>query len=140
MDNLYDVAQKVNKEMFPDCDFVPTCGGRGQRHPHNLVGNMFRINDPESVRVGDCFLAGRLKKGDLFLCTNHSGDCFQNYIYIREYANCLVSEPKWSFGSYGIGDSEIVKLNPGEFDILKDGGRVEREMNSGRKKNNIETG
>lgn len=128
MENLYDVARKINEEAYPDYDFVPTIGGRGQRHPHNMVGNLYRIKNPKSVRVGNCFLSGRLKKGDLFLCTNHSGDCFQNYIYVNEYANCLVSESRWSFGSYGIGDSEIVKLNEGEFDILKNGGRVEREM------------
>lgn len=79
------------------------------------------------MRVGICFLAGRLKEGDLFLCTNHSGDCFQNYMYVEEYANCLIGNRNYTFGSYGIGDSEIVKLNEGEFDILKSGGRVKRE-------------
>jgi len=129
VENLYDVAKKVNEAMFPDHDFVPTIGGRGQRHPHGMVGNLFRIKDPNSVRVGCCFLAGRLKEGDLFLCTNHSGDCFQNYIYVNEYANCLIGEPKWSFGSYGIGDSEKVGLKPGEFEILSGGGRVEIDQN-----------
>lgn len=107
-------------------DFVQTSPcGHGQRHPHGLVGKLWRINNPDSVRVGDCFLKGRLKKGDLFLCIAHSGDCFQHYIYVEEYSNCLIGNPKWRFGSYGIGDSDPVDLENGAFDILRGGGRIE---------------
>lgn len=127
MSDLYDVARKINKQMFPDCDFVPTIGGRGEHHPHNRVGNLYRIKKPETVRVGHCFLRGRLKEGDLFLCTNHSGDCFQDYMYVEEYSNVLVGNKTWRFGSYGIGDSEKVELKEGEFDILKNGGRVKNK-------------
>jgi len=128
MENLYDVAKKINEDFFPDCDFVPTIGGRGQHHPRNLVGNLYRIRDPKTVSVGNCFLNGRLKEGDLFICTNHSGDCFQDYMYVHEYGNCLVGEPRWTFGSYGIGNSEIVELKEGKFGILATGGRVERDF------------
>ena len=112
-----------------DYDFVQTSScGRGQRHPKGLVGKLFRINNPESVRVGNCFLNGRLKQGDLFLCVGHGGDCFQDYIYIEEYSNCLIAKKEWYFGSYGIGDADEVRLKVGEFDILKTGGRVERKV------------
>jgi hypothetical protein len=72
------------------------------------VGNLFRIKDPDSVRIGNYFMKGRLKSRDLVLCVEHSGDCFQNYIFIAEYANSLRGKPEYSFGSYGIGDSEKV--------------------------------
>ena len=108
-------------------DFVPTIGGsgRGERHPHDLVGNMFRIKSPDSVRIGHCFMAGRLKVDDLWLCTEHSGDCFQTYIFVKEYDNCLIGQPVLNFGSYGIGGSEAVTLPDGAFDTLRSGGRVE---------------
>lgn len=106
-------------------DFVQTspCGA-GQRHPHGLVGRLWRINDPSTVRVGNCFLAGRLKSGDLFLCIRHNGDCFQDYIYVREYANCLVGKPEWRFGSYGIGDATNVPIDKQGFDALTRGERI----------------
>jgi len=97
-----------------------------QHYPLGLVGNLWRINNPETVRVGDCFLNGRLKSGDLFLCISHTGDYFQDYIYVKEYENCLVGKPEWRFGSYGIGDSELVELQDGEFGRLRSGGRIER--------------
>jgi hypothetical protein len=126
MNSIEDAANDILRKFYSDCDIVPTIGGRCQRHPHGLVGNLFRIKTPESVRVGNCFMSGRLKQGDLWLCTNHSGDCFQTYIYVEEYANCLIGNPALNFGSYGIGDSESVDLASGEFEILKGGGRVKR--------------
>ena len=79
-----------------------------EHHPDGLVGNLFRIKDPETVSVGNCFMSGRLKSGDLVLCTQHSGDCFQDYILIQESSNSLMGMPEYSFGSYGIGDAEKV--------------------------------
>jgi len=126
MQTLNDVSKKIMEDLLQDCDLVPTIGGRFLRHPHGMVGNLFRVQSPKSVRVGNCFMAGRLKVNDLWLCTKHSGDCFQEYIFVEEYANCLIGKPTLSFGSYGIGDSEHVALNPGEFEILMSGGRVDR--------------
>ena len=121
---MYSVAETI--ERLPmDYVFVPTIGGRGQRHPHGLVGNLFRIKTPESVRVGYCFMAGRLKPNDLWLCTAHSGDCFQTYIYVEECANYLIGKPVLNFGSYGIGDAELVEIPDGAFNVLQSGGHVE---------------
>ena len=121
-----DTIEKIKEEIYGPHDFVPTIGGRGQHHPHGLTGNIWRIKDPKSVRVGDCFFAGRLKTNDLFLCLEHSGDCFQTYMYIEEYSNCLKGKPEWTFGSYGIGDAEKVDMASEEIEILKSGGRVEK--------------
>jgi len=93
-----------------------------ERHPYGLVGNLWRIKDPHSIQIGNCFLAGRLKAGDLFLCTGHSGDCFQHYIYVEEYSNGLRGHPKWNFGSYGIGDAELVyELKKSQAALLEEG-------------------
>ena len=127
MDKLYDIAKDIMKEVYADCDLVPTIGGRFQRHPHGLFGNMWRIKDPDSVRIGNCFMKGRLKEGDLWLCISHSGDCFQDYMFVEEYGNGYKGRPEWTFGSYGIGDSESVELKEGECEKLKSGGFVERE-------------
>lgn len=124
--SMREICKEVNDKLYGPHDFVPTIGGRGEHHPHNLVGNIWRIKDPKSVRVGNCFLSGRLKTNDLFLCICHSGDCFQNYIYVEEYDNCLIGKPEWKFGSYGIGDAEKIDIKTEEFEKLKNGGRVER--------------
>jgi hypothetical protein len=137
--NLKSCSEEDNKnknKIYGPHDFVQTSPcGRGEHHPsycyvcyfHGLVGNLWRINDPNSVRVGDCFLNGRLKKGDLFLCIRHDGDCFQYYMYVSEASNCLTGKPIWTFGSYGIGDAKRIDMKDGEFEILKNGGYVERE-------------
>lgn len=116
---LQSSATEWEKKMIDGYDFVPTIGGRGQRHPHGLVGKVWEIKDPKTVRVGNCFLAGRLKKGDLFLCTGHSGDCFQNYCFVERYHGyedkiIVVKydlKKHWNFGSYGIGDAVEVELS-----------------------------
>ena len=117
---LADLVKGLNESFYGPHDFV-----RGERHKHGLVGKLWRIKDPGSVRVGHCFLAGRLKAGDLFLCVAHSGDCFQDYMYVEEFVNCLKGKPEWEFGAYGIGDSDEVAIADGEFETLKTGGRVE---------------
>ena len=93
-----------------------------------IFRDIWRIKNPETVRIGGCFLAGRLKKGDLFLCVCHSGDCFQDYIYIEEYDNCLIGKPEWKFGSYGIGDAEKIEITNVDFLKLKDGGRIDKQI------------
>lgn len=98
-----------------------------QRHPDGLVGKLWRIQDPETVQIGDCFLKGRLLYGDLFLCTKHSGDCFQTYVYVKEYANKLVLHREWFFGSYGIGDAVEAWLSLERVAILCGSGYLELE-------------
>lgn len=121
------IVHEIKKALYGPHDFVQTSPcGRGQHHPHGLVGKLWRIVEPSSVSMGDCFLNGRLKAGDLFLCVNHSGDCFQDYIYVKEYSNWLIGNPTYRFGSYGIGNSEQVELFDGEFAKLASGGRAER--------------
>lgn len=124
---MNDLLKKLKNKFYGAYDFVQTSPcGRGQHHPHGLVGNLWRIKDPGTIRIGDCFLRGRLRANDLFLCTKHSGDYFQDYMYVHEYTNGLQGVKEWSFGSYGIGDSVLVELNPGEFELLLQGTFVKR--------------
>ena len=111
---------------------VPTIGGRFQRHPSGLVGYFFRVNNPDTIRVGHCFMNGRLKPGDLMLCTAHSGDCFQNYILIEEFVNGCLGLPQYKFGSYGVGDSDKVTFPVTESQIeeLKAGKFVKFQASS----------
>lgn len=95
---------------------------RQQRHPSGLVGNIFRIKNPSTISIGHSFMAGRLLPGDLVLCIGHSGDCFQDYVPVAEYANGLSGLPKYKFGSYYIGDSELVcELKKSEAALLEEG-------------------
>lgn len=124
--SLQELGEQMRIKNSPPHDFVQTSPcGRGQRHIHGFVGKLWRIQDPESVRIGCCFLAGRLKKDDLFLCIEHSGDCFQTYMYVEEYSNCLIGRKEWNFGSYGIGDAKAIEISVESFNALKDGGDVD---------------
>lgn len=116
-----------DKQKNKGFDFVQTSPcGRGQHHPRGLVGKIWRIKNPKTINMGNCFLSGRLKEGDLFLCIEHAGDYCQNYIYIRKRTNLYHSEflesfPNWVFGSYGIGDAENtdIELSENDFETLK---------------------
>ena len=129
MNDLKRYMREAETGLFGPHTFVQTSPcGRGERHPAGLVGNLWRIKDPATVQIGHCFMKGRLKKNDLWLCVKHSGDGFQDYIFVEEYQNCLIGKTQIKFGSYGIGDAVQVPLNTGEFEVLKSGGRVEREV------------
>ncbi len=130
-DEIKEVVNDLNNKFYGPHDFVQTSPcGRGQHHLHGYVEKLFRISDPRTVRIGDCFLKGRIKKGDLFLCTKHSGDCFQDYIFVEEYGNGFRGKPEWRFGSYGIGDSEVVEITEREFQLLKIGEFVKRPIST----------
>ena len=131
--SLRKEARFLEESAETERRFVSTYGGSGQSHPAGLVGRLWRIGDPATVNIGNCFLAGRLKAGDLFLCTGHTGDSFQNYIFVEEFANCWHGRPQWTFGSYGIGDAIEVPLPAGAAAILMAGagGRILRQTYGG---------
>ena len=43
----------------------------------------------DNKRFGSHWFKGRVKDGDVVLCTEHSGDCFYDYKLIKVYANGL---------------------------------------------------
>jgi hypothetical protein len=93
------------------------------------IGAMYRVRDTRQLsRVGHCWMAGRLKVGDLLLCVGHSGDCFFNYILVEECANGLKGIPESRFGAYVLG--ELIPLRPTarEFHLLAAGEFVPLEL------------
>jgi hypothetical protein len=88
-----------------------------ERHPEGIVGKLWRIVTPATVHIGHCFLRGRLLKGDVFLCLEHAGDCFQNYVYVEESVNRWVLT-EHRFGSYGIGDAVEVPITSEQLEGL----------------------
>ena len=52
---------------------------------------------------------------------------------VDSLSNCLIGEPKWKFGSYGIGDSDEVSIADGKFGTLKTGGRVDKRLGDYRR-------
>jgi hypothetical protein len=111
---------KVEPQAY---QIVPTIGGRVQRHPVGIVGGLFRVDEPETIRVGNCWMAGRLLQHDLILCLRHAGDCFQIYILVKEYDNALEGIVGSRWGAYGYGNSErIGTLTDEELRLLGEGG------------------
>ena len=62
-EEMVKLAAEFRNQLTGSHDFVG-----GQRHLHGLVGKVWCIGDPESVRMGNSFFEGRLKSGDLVLC------------------------------------------------------------------------
>lgn len=115
----------IDKHFGDTHTFHPQPGGGVQRHAKGVVGKLFRIQDPKTVRVGNCWMAGRLLAGDLILCVRHSGDCFETYVLVKEFENGLEGIPGSEWGAYGHGDAiesktqvtadQATALSAGEF-------------------------
>lgn len=73
------------------------------------------ITEKDLNRVGNTWMKGRLKIGDLVLKSKHSGDCFFDYYLLdyTDYSNTDYIEvqaiPR-SFGAYEMGDI-VTKLD-----------------------------
>lgn len=97
-----------------------------QRHPDGFVGYLFRAMNPKLIRIGSCFFSGRLLEKDLVLCVEHTGDCFQDYIFIQEFSNGLKGLPDYRFGSYGMeGAERLGEVPTNVMMALQAGGFVE---------------
>lgn len=112
------ICDKINKtfdkKLFPEG--VVRVGR--QRHPNGYVGNLFKVNNPYTIRVGNSFFEGRIRKGDMILCVGHSGDCFQTYMFIEDRGNGIKAHRHYKFGSYGAGDSTRIEIEPETFQAL----------------------
>lgn len=84
-----------------------------------IIGKLYRLVESADLdRVGHCSMRGNLKINDLILCIKHAGDCFYNYILIKEFEKGLKSIPKSEFGAYTIGIPVNIKLTDKEFHLL----------------------
>lgn len=101
MNELENVLKDLREKMYPDHDFVPTCGGRGQHHLRGVVGHVFEVLDASKVRSGS-YDDLDLRDGDVLHCLRHAGDGFQEFEIInfdREVEPPRKSERK-VFGAY----------------------------------------
>ena len=66
----------------------------------NKIGGIYEFRNEDLGRIGSCDFVP--EEGDLCLCTEHSGDCFNNYIAYRfiakEDACCW---PEWGYEEVG---------------------------------------
>lgn len=83
------------------------------------IGKFYRLTKSEDLnRVGSCWMKGRLNINDLILCIKHTGDCFYDYILIKEFGNGLQGLPESEFGAYTCGEPININLNDKEFHLL----------------------
>jgi len=92
----------------------------------NNIGQTYRLTERDLTKVGHSWMEGRLKVDDLVVCSTHSGDCFYDYILVKEYANGLRGIPESKFGAYAFGNEDSVELTAREFHLLMAGEFVER--------------
>lgn len=91
-----------------------------------IIGGVYQLKthkDVESVngRMGDCWMKGRLKRGDLLLCTQNSGDHFYSYILLRQYSNGWQGIPGAEFGAYDFTVDPVHKVDNATRELLAAG-------------------
>lgn len=93
------------------------------------IGTIYKLNERDGDRVGNCWAKGRLLEGDYLLCIDKSGDCFYDYLLLEvtNYANRDGSQLKavmQKLGAYQIG-VEMAHLDEDEFQQLLAGEKVD---------------
>ncbi len=87
-------------------------------------GIIYRVDDADIAngKIGNCWMKGRLHKGDLVLETHQTGQNFYNYVLIRQIANGFEFCEGSRFGAYGTPGTEVSKINKEQgVALLKDG-------------------
>ncbi len=92
----------------------------------NDVGAVyFMENLLDLNRVGNCWIDGRLKLGDVVLCTQHTGDCFYDYVLLQTFTNglrAIITTPGW--GAYALNKKMQWKPTARQFHLLLAGESV----------------
>jgi hypothetical protein len=96
----------------------------------NEIGSIYLIETQEDInRMGHSWMEGRLKIGDFILCTEHSGDCFNEYVLINLFYNGLNAVLASKFGAYSLGKKTKWQPTSREFHLLLAGEDVRNGMN-----------
>lgn len=83
---------------------------RPQRLGGVHTGQLFTVRPEDFGRVGNCWMRGRLKEGDLIFSMGHSGDCFWTYCLVEHDVFTVHGQglykliPESSFGAYVLGE------------------------------------
>jgi hypothetical protein len=73
------------------------------------AGDIIEIKKADFSRVGNCWMRGRLKKGDLAIAIQQSGDCFWTYALLKHDSVDIRNRPLYQiipearFGAYVLG-------------------------------------
>jgi hypothetical protein len=98
------------------------------------VGLIVMIDENDFHRVGNCWMNGRLLKGDLAMAICHSGDCFWTYQLIDNKSHLgssghrgykLIVESK--FGAYALGRPYHIQPTKREMHLLLAGEHISLE-------------
>ena len=84
------------------------------------IGSLVVFSDEMDLqRIGNCWMNGRVKIGDVAMPIGRSGDCFYNYILIEVGGNFITGIPGSRFGAYFFGlPIESWKPDDREFQLL----------------------
>lgn len=67
-------------------------------------GNLILVTSEEDCqRVGNCWMKGRLRVGDVIMVIEHSGDCFYDFCLVEVYSNSIKALTGTQFGAYSLG-------------------------------------
>lgn len=110
--------------------------GQGRWRGDHYPGLVLRVLEDDNRRVGQCWMRGRLKEGDIIMCLEHAGDCFYNYALVRpnksKNESIVTRDGKQvyqliegsRFGAYQLGTPHDWQPSTREFHLLMAGEMV----------------
>lgn len=88
-------------------------------------GSLVRLTTEADLRrVGNCWLQGRLRVGDVLMCVEHTGDHFYDYIPVQIGGNFVNGLPEHRLGAYVLGEPLKWQPSSKEFHLLCAGENV----------------
>jgi hypothetical protein len=91
-------------------------------------GQLRLLHAADNLRVGHCWMAGRLLDGDIAMALEHAGDCFWRYVLLgREYTRNVAKqrvykiEPASKFSAYTLGVPSAIQPTEREMHLLAAG-------------------
>ena len=100
----------------------------GIQRGNETIGSLVRIMGVgDQERVGHCWMAGRLRVGEVVQVLQHAGDYFYNYALVRVYGDSIQLEPGVRFGAYSLGTPLKWQPNREQADDLMKGESVRTE-------------
>lgn len=99
------------------------------------AGQVFTVTAADNGRIGHCWMAGRLRDGDLVMAVQHSGDGFWDYVLLdrgflmsrgagRSTAQGTQAILNSRFGAYVLGERTNIVVGMTEFNQLMEGQKL----------------
>jgi hypothetical protein len=87
-------------------------------HQGNEPGRLYILATEDLSRVGNCWMKGRLKVGDVILCIDHGGDYFNDYLLMDVRDSFIRAIVASEFGAYMLGTKLHWRPTKREFHLL----------------------